>query len=105
MANTHSKSDEDFIGIKGTIKLPIELRDELKNPLGVIRNALYYIKTSLDNTPLLESDPQLKKILSALSAHISPLISPFYSDIKVTTWNFRDTRILNLGVKSSFDLG
>ncbi len=36
MANTHSKSDEDLIGIKGTIKLPIELRDELKNPLGEV---------------------------------------------------------------------
>jgi uncharacterized protein (UPF0218 family) len=34
--NTLSKSDENFIGIKDLRKLPKELRDELKNPLGEV---------------------------------------------------------------------
>lgn len=35
MESTHSRSD-DFIGIKKTVRLPAELRDELKNPLGEV---------------------------------------------------------------------
>ncbi len=36
MGSTRSRSDDDFIAIEGTLRLPIALRDELKNPLGEV---------------------------------------------------------------------
>jgi len=36
MESTRSKSDDDFVGIDKTVKLPADLRDELKNPLGEV---------------------------------------------------------------------
>jgi uncharacterized protein (UPF0218 family) len=36
MESTRSRSDDDFFGQKDSLSLPIELRDELKTPLGKI---------------------------------------------------------------------
>ncbi len=51
-------------------RLAANVAHELKNPLGAIRNALYYIKTSLANTPALEADPHLKDILKLAEGEV-----------------------------------
>lgn len=51
MGSTRSRSDNDFIAIKKTVRLPAELRDELKNPLGEVvdENQLERILKNVDN--------------------------------------------------------
>ncbi|MFN0118570.1 MAG: ATP-binding protein [Elusimicrobiota bacterium] len=44
-------------------RLAASVAHELKNPLGAIRNAIYYIRGSVGNSDLMEKDPQLKEIL------------------------------------------
>lgn len=50
--------------------LAASVAHELKNPLGAIRNAIYYIKNALANNPLLESDPHLSEILKLAEAEV-----------------------------------
>jgi signal transduction histidine kinase len=50
--------------------LAASVAHELKNPLGAIRNAVYYIKNALVNNPLLESDPHLSEILKLAESEI-----------------------------------
>lgn len=50
--------------------LAASVAHELKNPLGAIRNAVYYIKNALANNPLLESDPHLSEILKLAESEI-----------------------------------
>lgn len=50
--------------------LAASVAHELKNPLGAIRNAVYYIKGALANNPLLESDPHLSEILKLAESEI-----------------------------------
>jgi PAS domain S-box-containing protein len=44
-------------------RLAASVAHELKNPLGAIRNAVYYIRNALRENPILETDPHLKMIL------------------------------------------
>lgn len=51
-------------------RLAASVAHELKNPLGAIRNAVYYIRNALKNNPLLETDPHLKEILKLAEEEI-----------------------------------
>lgn len=44
-------------------RLAASVAHELKNPLGAIRNAIYYIRNALAQNPILETDPHLLEIL------------------------------------------
>ena len=41
-------------------RLAASVAHELKNPLGAIKNAIYYIRNALKETAILESDPHLE---------------------------------------------
>jgi len=55
--------------------LAASVAHELKNPLGAIRNAIYYIKNALANNPLLETDPHLAEIMKLAESEIDSSVT------------------------------
>jgi len=51
-------------------RLAASVAHELKNPLGAIKNAIYYIRDAIKDSSLLESDPHLKDILKLAEAEV-----------------------------------
>jgi PAS domain S-box-containing protein len=56
-------------------RLAASMAHELKNPLGAIRNALYYIRSALTNNPLLEEDPNLNKIMKLAEGEVDTSVT------------------------------
>lgn len=44
-------------------RLAAGVAHEIKNPLGAIRNAVYYLRSALMNSPVADNDPQVKEII------------------------------------------
>ncbi len=77
-------------------RLAANVAHELKNPLGAIKNALYYIKTSLANSPVLEVDPHLKEILKLAEGEVDTsvtIIGELLDFSRVVTLSPRKTQI------------
>ena len=51
-------------------KLADGVGHELRNPLGAIRNSIYYVRDSLKGTPAAESDPTIEEFLNLADAEI-----------------------------------
>ncbi|MCB4756419.1 MAG: PAS domain S-box protein [Elusimicrobia bacterium] len=56
-------------------RLAASVAHELKNPLGAIKNAIYYVRDALTNNPLLESDPHLKEILKLAEGEVDSSVT------------------------------
>lgn len=55
-------------------RLAASVAHELKNPLGAIRNAVYYIRTALVKTPIMEQDPHLKDIIKLVEEEVDSAV-------------------------------
>lgn len=44
-------------------RLAAGVAHEIKNPLGAIRNAIYYIRSAMASSPVADNDPQIKDII------------------------------------------
>ncbi|OVE75269.1 hypothetical protein BVX98_07965 [bacterium F11] len=56
--------------LSGIGRLAASVAHELKNPLGAIRNAIYYIREALRGSQIVESDPQLKNIIQLVEDEV-----------------------------------
>lgn len=55
-------------------RLAASVAHELKNPLGAIRNAIYYIRNALGNNPILETDPHLRDIMKLAEGEVDSAV-------------------------------
>ena len=55
-------------------RLAAGVAHELKNPLGAIQNAVYYVKESLKTTEIAKSDPQMEQVLNLAQSEIESSI-------------------------------
>jgi len=55
-------------------RLAASVAHELKNPLGAIRNAIYYIRNALGTNPILDTDPHLRDIMKLAEGEVDSAV-------------------------------
>ncbi len=56
-------------------RLAAGVAHEIKNPLGAIRNAIYYVKNALLNNAVLETDPHISEILKLAESEVDSAVT------------------------------
>jgi len=80
-------------------RLAASVAHELKNPLGAIRNAIYFIRTALDPQEHYQKDTQLKKIVKLAESEVDAsvrIIEDLLDFARVVELIPRNTQINNL---------
>lgn len=86
-------------------RLAASVAHELKNPLGAIRNAIYYVRNALADNPILENDPNLKEVLKLAEEEVDSsviIIGELLDFSRVVQLNPRLTQINELLDKLGF---